>query len=322
MPGPDKPNQLPLLLSPPPITCRPPRTAYFFHFTRLPQLRYVFVRCLRVCNPFDTKKVPSMSANRPRNVFDFACYLLALGAIVATAQTAHGADFRVENSVFSEEQKQPISRSTTVFYGGAVYDFMQEPEEVIIFDKASGHFDVLDMHRHVRVELSTAEVVAFSQRLKERTEKSQDPLIKFLGTPTFEQQFDEKTGDLTFTSPLVIYRVRGKSVENQEVVQQSREFSNWLAQLNLLLSPGARPPFSRLQVNEALAKHNMIAQDVQLTTAPKKAAPAAKQSTVRSQHRLEMQVTKPDFDRIQQVRQSLASFKRVSFEEYRHTPSR
>jgi hypothetical protein len=247
--------------------------------------------------------------------------MLALVAVAAAATAVRGADFRVENTVFGEDDK-PIGRSTTIFSGGTVYDFMTEPQEVIIFDKANGRFDVLDMHRRVRLELGTSEVVALSQRLKERTEKNQDPLLKFLGAPKFEEQFDENVATLTLTSPWMVYRVRGKISENVPVVQQYHEFTDWAAQLNWLLNAGARPPFSRLLLNEALAKHHLIAQEVQLTTAPRKGSAVAKQSTVRSQHQLETQVPQADLDRIQQVRQSLGSFKRVALDEYRRTPGR
>jgi hypothetical protein len=248
------------------------------------------------------------------------CLWAAL-ALTVLATAARAADFCVENTVSAEEPKEAASRSTTVFYGGAVYDFMADPLEVIVFDKASGRFDVLDMRRRVRLELSTADVVATSQRLKERTEKNQDPLLKFLGAPKFEEQFDEHVGELTLTSPWMVYRVRGKRVENPQIVQQYHEFSDWLAQLNWLLNPGARPPFSRLALNEALEKHNLFAQEVQLTAAPRKGTPVAKQSSMRSQHQLATQVAPAELTRIQQARQAAASFKRVSLDEYRLPPA-
>ena len=151
---------------------------------------------------------------------------------------------------------------------------MQQPQELIIYDKVNGRFDLLDLTRHVRAELTTGEITTFTQGLKQRAAGSQDPLIKFMATPTFEEQFDEASGELTLTSPWLIYRVHGQNIEDHEVVAQYREFSDWLVQLNPILSPGGRPPFARLAVNKALDTHNLIVRDVSLTTAPRKGPPA------------------------------------------------
>jgi hypothetical protein len=247
----------------------------------------------------------------------YAVYLGCLAAAIAVPPT-RAAEFRIENSVYSENQKEPSSRSTTVFHAGMVYDFMQQPQELIIFDKVNGRFDLLDSTRRVRAELPVAKITTFTQELKQRAAANADPLIKFMAAPKFEEQYDEAAGELTLSSSWLVYRVHGQNVEDRTVLMQYREFSDWLVQLNAMLSPGARPPFPRLALNDVLATHNLIARDVSLTTAPRK-GPPAKQSTIRSEHRLQMQISDADLERIKQARQSLTGFKRVGFSEYRPT---
>ena len=85
-----------------------------------------------------------------------AVFLLSSSTLLAEA--ARGADFRVENSVFVEGQSQPQSQGVTIFRDGLVYDFLNEPAEVIVFDKANRRFILLDITRRVRSEISMDDV--------------------------------------------------------------------------------------------------------------------------------------------------------------------
>jgi hypothetical protein len=236
----------------------------------------------------------------------------------ASGRPCAAVEFRVDNSVYAEQQKEPTSRSTTLFHAGMVYDIMQQPQELIIFDKANGRFDLVDLGRRVRAELTTSEVTTFTRQLKQRALSAADPLTLFMAEPKFEEQFEETSGELTLTSSWLVYRIRGQSIDDRDVLAQYREFSDWLVQLNAMLNPGGRPPFARLALNEALGNHNMLPREVSLTIAPRK-GPPAKQSTIRSEHRLQVQVAGPDLDRIKQARQALTTCRRVPFSEYRPT---
>ena len=96
----------------------------------------------------------------------------------AAARPAHRRNFRVENAVYAENQQQAESRTVTIFAGGLVYDFLEQPPEAIVLDQAAGHFTLLDLQRRV-TELSTEEVAAFSEKLKQRVlSDKEDPLRK------------------------------------------------------------------------------------------------------------------------------------------------
>jgi len=248
------------------------------------------------------------------------CSLALLAGWLYGAGAALGADFRMENKVFAENAKEPVSQSTTVFYQGMVYDFMQDPEEAIVFDKAGGRFVVLDMRRRVRADLTTNDVAAFAQRLKQWAEGQKDPLVKFMAAPKFDEQFESRGLKLTLSSPAMTYQIQASAADQTgEIAKQYREFSDWLAQLNAMLNPGGRLPFPRIAANGALARRGLIPQVVILTINPKQGSDA-KPSSVRSEHQLAKSLSRTDLERTQAARQSMAAFKRVSFKEYRKTP--
>ncbi len=53
---------------------------------------------------------------------------------------ALGQQFRVENAVYLDTENRPYSQSTTIFVDGKVYDYLHQPEEVVIFDPAERRF--------------------------------------------------------------------------------------------------------------------------------------------------------------------------------------
>jgi hypothetical protein len=242
------------------------------------------------------------------------CLFLLTGPGLCAVALA--ADFRVDNRVYSGDGKEPVSQSSTVFHQAVVYDFLQNPSETIFFDKAFGRFAILDDTRQIRTELSTNELERFTQEMKERAVKRKDPLMQFLAEPIFEERYDSASRELILYSDLVNYKVITTSVDNVAVASQYREFSDWYARLNAILIPGSRPPFARMKLNEALAKHEAIAREVTLTITVVKDG-KRQPATVRSEHLLSLTLAPADMEHIERARKSMASFKLVSFDKYR-----
>jgi hypothetical protein len=244
-----------------------------------------------------------------------------VGGLSGGARLALGEDFRVDNAVYMGDQQKPSTESTTIFRGGAVYDFMKTPAETVIFDKTAGRFVLLNLSHQTRTELTTDQVSESVDRLQARVAKSSDPLAKFLAKPNFQEQSDDAAGELTLSSPWITYRVVLARQSNANVVEQYHEFSDWYARLNALLIPGSKPPFGRLVVNAALAQRQATASKVLLTistgTGPKKP-----QSTVRSEHRLILPLEPADLERVAQARRFMESFKLVAFDKYRKLETR
>ena len=228
---------------------------------------------------------------------------------------AGGETFRVENKVFVEKETEPRVESTTIFSDGVVYDFLKKPGEITIFDKVRGRFVLLDTARRVKTELTTEGVLRVTERLKEWAGMQPDPLLKFLADPQLDRQFDPDSGELTFSSPWVTYRVAPADAESAAIARQYREFSDWYLRLNTRINPGSRPPFARMIVNAELEARGEIPREVHLTLTPKGGL-MPKRIRVRSQHRLIRRLVESDRDRIVQAGQFMAIFKAVDFDEY------
>jgi hypothetical protein len=231
------------------------------------------------------------------------------------AGQASAEDFRVNNQVFPNNQKEPAGQSITIFHEGIVYDSMKSPAEIVIFDKPAGKFILMNPANQTRAELATADITAFVNQLQALAAKHPDPVVKFLADPKFQERFDESMGELTLTSPMVSYRLVLSTGDSPAAADQYREFSDWYARLNTLLTPGSRPPFGRLAVNDAVAKHKAIASQVILAVASSKAG--GRPTTIRTTHQVVRQLTQADVDYVTKIRKSINDYKLISFDKYR-----
>ena len=243
--------------------------------------------------------------------------LVAVGAAVSLAAgTALGVDFRVENRVFSGGGKTPQVQSTTIFLDGVVYDYLEHPKEITIFDGANGRFICLDPIRHLRTELATEHLESLATRLKDWAANQPDGFLKFLADPKFEKSLAENTGERLFESPWMTYRVTAVRTGDPEIASQYAAFSDWYGRLNTRTNPGSRPPFARMIVSGELDREQLFPEKVHLTLSPNAGGLLAKKTTLRSEHKLVRQLVESDRRRVAQTDQYLAIFKPVSFQEY------
>jgi hypothetical protein len=241
-----------------------------------------------------------------------------LGGLSAAA-TAEGTAtaeemFRVENKVFIGAAKEPQVRSTTIFYQGVVYDYLEDPAEVTVFDKARGRFVLLDPQRRIKTELTTARVEDFSERLRQWAHEQSDPLLNFHADPHFSETVDEATGELVFDSPRVVYRVSAVEAGSEAVASRYREFSDWYGRLNTMLNPGARPPFPRMLVSRSLEQREQIPRAVELTLRPRDIL--SRPISARSEHLLIRRLLESDRNRMAETDRFMAMFEAVDFVDY------
>lgn len=262
-----------------------------------------------------------MSGHCRRTLLPALRFAIPLAGALVSALPAAAEDFRIDNKVYTEGRKEPATVSLTIIHDGMLYDFMQQPEEITILDEAGKRFVLLDVRRKIAADLPLAAVTDFADRLGRRAEKSDDPLVKFQADPKFDEKFDPSTGELTLSSPSMTYRVKTLSAPNRELAAQYREASDWLTRLNTVLNPGSRLPGPRLLVNEALAKRDLTAREVELTTTVKKTL-SSKKTVVRSEHQLSRQLNASDLARVKQAQQYVTDFRPVGFDEYRRPDGR
>jgi hypothetical protein len=242
-------------------------------------------------------------------------FVFAILISQATAVMPDVSGFRVDNLVFSGRDTEPTVRTTTIFLNDDVYDFMEKPQEAIVLESELGRFTLLNMARRIRAELSVEQVTDLTQGLRERAVVHENPFLRFLADPEFDESFDLAASDLTLDSPWITYRVEVATPENPAIVERYRAFADLYCQVNTMLNPRQSPPFARMQLNAALAQRGVIPAAIHLTLRPKRSFPPTR-ITLKSTHELVRSVGQPDLDRVAQTREFMNIFKLVSFDEY------
>ena len=239
---------------------------------------------------------------------------------MAYAGLAGAEDFRIESTVFANKEKEPVSRGSTVFHAGVAYDYLADPPRTAVLDKAHGRFILLDTRRHEKTELKLEEISTTIATLRGMAEKSPNAFLKFAANPKFEPKANDETGALDFIGTALTYRVKCVAAPSPQAAQQYRDFLDWTARLNSMMTPAAPPPFARLAVNEEVAGRNLMPESVELVI-PKQLALGGRGLTLRSEHVLTWRLLQKDLDQIAATGSQMASFKLVPFSEYRkHQP--
>lgn len=236
--------------------------------------------------------------------------LLVLATSVATAE-----EFRVETQVFSGKETTPVSETVTLFSAGRAYDFLTKPNEVTVYDKTGGRVVLLDPARKVRTEIKYEKLNDFMGTLQSWAARQPDPLLKFAADPRFEQSLDESTSTLNFSNTFMTYQLTTAKAPTESMARQYREFCDISVRLNAITNPGSIPPFPRLLVNEALAKAELIPQQVHLTIAPRQRF-GGKPIQMRTEHRLINRLSEADSRRINETGELLVTFTPVSLQAY------
>ncbi|HEY5315096.1 MAG TPA: hypothetical protein VIK18_21370 [Pirellulales bacterium] len=237
--------------------------------------------------------------------------LLALGLLAASASAN---DFCVQNKVyFAKETVQ----STTVFSSGTVYDFLESPEEITLFDAARNRFVVLDPTRRVKTEVTTEQVDAFTQKVKGGALDRPVPLLLFLADPKFEETYDDASGELVLSSEWMKYKVQTAEPKQEDMVERFYRYNNWQAKLNTLIKPGSTPPFARLLLNASLAKRGRLPGEIELTRyAPTK----NRHITLRAEHRFYTGIGRREQKKVEEANRGLVLFSSVPLKEYYQRP--
>jgi len=237
---------------------------------------------------------------------------LAVMCLIGQLPATRAEDFRIATKIYLGDSESPISETTTLFLEGVVYDFLEEPPQVAVFRKPSsdkvGRFILLSSAHKIRTELTTDKISGAVDKLRTWARRQRDPFLKFAADPLFEESFTADSGKLVLASHLENYTVATAPAERPQALTEYREFLDWYARLNTLLSAGP-PPEPRLRLNAALARYNVIPLQVELTRAGDK-------EPLRAEHQFTWRLSQTDLKRIDEVRTSLASYSIVSNEEF------
>jgi hypothetical protein len=248
-----------------------------------------------------------------RRLFIAAMFVAFFGWLLASR--AFAEDFRISTEIFVGDKKkneESVSKTTTLFHSGVVYDFLDKPEQTAVFRKPgggkTGRFILLDKERRVRTELSTDQLAGAMNKITNWAARERDPFLKFAANPQFEETFDRSTGQLLLASHEMSYTIKTEPADAPEALSEYREFLDWYARLNALLHAGP-PPGPRLRVNAALANYRVVPVSVEL-------ARAGEKEKLRAEHEFTWLISKQDMARIDDACAALAAYRSVTNEEY------
>jgi len=237
---------------------------------------------------------------------------MTTACVFAPTNPSPAENFRVETKVFEGKNEQPVSETTTIFRDGIVYDFLNDPPQTAVFSRPSGknagRFILLDDDNQVRTQISTKRLEGAMLNLRTWAEQQSDKFLKFAANPDFKESFEPGSGRLVLASHVESYSVETMPAERPKAAAEYREFLDWYAQLNTLLS-GSPPPQPRLELNKSLSRHKAIPKTVELTR-------PGRNEPLRAEHDFTWMLTKSDMARIDDANAALASYHEVSNEEY------
>lgn len=229
----------------------------------------------------------------------------------ASIAPASAQDFSIENKVYNG--RNLVSSSTTLFNGDRVFDFLVHPDETIILSPNEGKISLLDNANKIRAEVTTDALMNFGDALRQKAEGSGSEAMRFYAAPNFREELDPETREIVLSSPWITYRAKPVAPPNADVLRRYEKYVSWQAQLNALVNPGAPPAGPRLELNAALARRQMLAEQVSMRrTSP---APGGNAS-LRAEHRFTWQLGDPDRARIAEAQKRLESFNLVPINEY------
>jgi hypothetical protein len=242
------------------------------------------------------------------------CVVLLAMLSIATPALADG--FRVDNRVFVEKEEEPRIKSTTIFHEDTVYDCLDTPQEITVFDRSAGRIVLLDTVRKIRTEVTVAQLDDLATRLRKWASGQPDEFLRFSAEPKFDEQFDTSTGELRLASPWISYRVATAEPKRSEILTQYKEFCDSYSLLNTQINPGSRPPFPRILLNDVLQRLGRMPREVHLTLRPEGEKLLGDKITARSEHQVIPHLVESDRTRIAQIDQFMAIYQPLPFREY------
>jgi hypothetical protein len=233
--------------------------------------------------------------------------VLLLGSLAARGGVAQ--EFRIETFVYVGGEEQPVSHTTTLFENSAVYEFVDDPEQIIVYRHASGDDDsgvfiLLDPATERRTEIEASRVSKLMDKLSGWAAKQDDDLLKFSANPEFKETFDAETGSMTLANAEWTYRVATVEAEDPAALERYRKFTDSYAELTAMLH-ASPPPGPRMALNAALIKHKVVPVEIRRTI------DGDEKNVVRAVHEFSWRLSKDDRTRLDEAQKKLASFQKV-----------
>ncbi|MFM8224065.1 MAG: hypothetical protein ACKOJF_34630, partial [Planctomycetaceae bacterium] len=174
--------------------------------------------------------------------------LLLLSFVGPLASTVLSQEFSVYTRIYDERTESagrserarsaPMSRTTTVFHAGKVYDFLDAGDRITIFEPAQGRFVILDGARQLRTEVTVDDL---TERISAREESTWEylerdgrdaphaPLLEFQLKPDFEESVDASSMTLKLAGSQLDYEARCVAADSEEHLRAYLAYADWAA---------------------------------------------------------------------------------------------
>jgi hypothetical protein len=246
------------------------------------------------------------------------------GTLAGWPAVTDGQEFRVDTEVFFNQEKLPGLETLTIFAEGKVFDFLlTEPRETVILDPQRGRFTLLNEAEQVKATVTTHDLMQYTLELEAQAAGVKDTVVAFAAKPQFETKFEDiqQNGQtlvrLTLAGKPLEYVALGQTPEGDQreaAARMYRHFADWYARLNATRSANL-PPAARLVLNQTLAERGLLPLEITRTITPD--GPLARKDEVKSRHLVNWTLSGEDRKKIERAGSSAATFKPVSYDEYR-----
>ncbi len=236
---------------------------------------------------------------------------IMLGTLLAISPMLNAGEFRCDTEIFVGHEKKPVQESLTIFAESVVYDFLlTKPEEITVYDLPHGRITLLDKSRKSRTTIAVDDLLRFTAAYK--TAKPESELFAFCVQPNYEES--EVEARIVLQSKPITYRVATAKPKQSGAEKRYREFADWSARLNAM-RPGNLPPFARMEVNQVLAAHAALPEEVERTITTVHLT-GRKHEVIRSRHNYNWTLSAQDHQKIEAVGNYLSEYSLVSVEDY------
>lgn len=224
-------------------------------------------------------------------------------------------NFRVNYKIFGSEGDSIISAGKTLFSDGNIYDFVDNSDEVVVFNSKSNKIYVLDVKERRKWQTTQDEVEEYASKICRWGTTHSKAEIRQYFQPDFKINYDEKKEEYSFVSENFTYFVTPKRPEKPEFLEKYRYFARWSCRANMMLSPGSKTLYARSIVNETVFNAGFMIDRLQLSVKNSK-NPFAKPMVFLSEYQYLPRLVDNDLTTIRQIEDYLVLFRDGSLEDF------
>lgn len=225
------------------------------------------------------------------------------------------ANFRVNYKILETAESTIVSSGKTLFCDGNIYDFVDNSDEVIVFNSKANKIYVLDVKERKKWQASPEEVEEYVSKIYRWGMSHPKAEIRQYFQPDFKINYEEEKEEYSFVSENFSYFVTPKKPEKPEFLEKYRYFARWSCQTNMMLSPGSKTLYARSVVNETVFNAGFMIESLQLSIKNSK-NPFAKPLVLLSEYQYLPRLVDNDLTTIRQVEDYLVLFRDGTLEDF------